>query len=171
MRIGTMTLAAAGLVFVAAAAPSELKALGLQAGPAATGVVAERQDGMKKSGMALRAITGVIKANGDVKTVAAQAADLAAWSKRLPTLFPAGSTEGSHALPAVWTDNAGFKAKAAAFAAAAAKLAATTAAGDSAGAGAALGDVSKACGDCHGAPGMPLYRQPPPPRPSPAPAG
>jgi cytochrome c556 len=72
------------------------------------------------------------------------------WAKQLPRMFPEGSaTERSNAKPAVWTDRAGFEAKAAEYAAAAGALAAAAQAGDAAGFSAGWSTVRETCNACH----------------------
>ena len=72
----------------------------------------------------------------------------------LPSLFPAGTGPGAtamqtHALPAIWTDRAGFEKAAANYASAADKLSEFARADDAAGFAQQLGVVSKACDACH----------------------
>ena len=90
----------------------------------------------------------VIDSGADVKTQAFAARSLAAWAKAVPGMFPAGS-EGGGALPTVWSDRAGFEARAAGYAAAAGKLADAAKAGDVAAFAAAFGEVRTACSACH----------------------
>ena len=63
-------------------------------------------------------------AGADVHSLVLPARALARWARTLPTMFPAGTNLPiSKALPAVWSDRAGFEARAAAYAAAAQALA------------------------------------------------
>jgi cytochrome c556 len=143
MRIGTAALAAAALLFAGAAAHAG-------DGADASGVIAGRQAGMLMSGGLMGGFKGAIDRGDDVKSQAFPARALATWAKAIPGMFPAGSGEGdTDALPAVWSDRAGFEAKAAAYAEAAAKLAELAKAGDKAGFAAQFQVVRGACGACH----------------------
>lgn len=65
----------------------------------------------------------------------------------IPKLFPEGTNEGeSEALAIIWTDWEGFKAAASLLATRAGVLASAE---DPQSAGAAFGDMAKACGGCH----------------------
>jgi cytochrome c556 len=99
---------------------------------------------------------GAIDRGDDVKTQAFAARALARWAAALPGMFPAGSmSPASEALPVIWSDRAGFEARAAAYAEAAGKLADMAKAGDKAGFAAQWDAVRGACGACHD-----TYRKP-----------
>ncbi|HVZ09149.1 c-type cytochrome [Rhodopila sp.] len=86
----------------------------------------------------------------DVKPIEGPARGMAEWGKLIPSLFPPGSDQGdTKALPAIWSDAAGFKKAADDFSAAALKLADAAKAGDEAGVAAATKAVGEACGACH----------------------
>jgi cytochrome c556 len=75
---------------------------------------------------------------------------LAALSHMIAEGFPEGSTgENSKAKPEIWTNMAGFEAKAVALQQATAALAAAAPTLTQATLGAALGPVGGACGGCH----------------------
>jgi len=82
-----------------------------------------------------------------------QAKALAAMAPILPELFPAGTGPDAfpktEALPVIWTDKAGFDAKAKAFADATAAFVAAAETGDADKAKAAFFGVGKSCGGCH----------------------
>jgi cytochrome c556 len=79
---------------------------------------------------------------------AAQA--VAKWARTLPLMFPPGSNvPPTRAKPEVWTDRAGFEAKAADYAAAADKLAEIADSGDSAAFLAQLSATRDKCKACH----------------------
>jgi cytochrome c556 len=147
MRIGTMGLAGAALLLAASAA----SAGGHQAAtPDASGVIAGRQSAMLLSGALMGSIKGAIDRGDEVKGQAFAARSLTAWAKAIPGMFPAGSGTGdTEALPTVWSDRAGFEAKAAAYAAAASKLADAAKANDKAAFAAAFTEVRGTCGACH----------------------
>ena len=112
--------------------------------------IKQRQDNRKQAGAAMRAIKGIIDAKGDAKTAVPHAAKLKELEIAFVTLFPAGSDKGeTKALPAIWTDMAGFKKASDDSNAAYDKLAVAAASGDLAALTAAFGDTGKACGACH----------------------
>ena len=112
--------------------------------------VKERQENRKATAGQMRAIKGVIDAKGDVKAVVASAAKLKQLELAFDKLFPAGSDKGeTKALPAVWSDMAGFQAASKNADAAYDKLAVAAGSGDLAAVTAAFGDTGKACGACH----------------------
>ncbi|MES2442098.1 MAG: cytochrome c [Pseudomonadota bacterium] len=148
MRAGTIALAASALLLAATAA----SAGGHHAAAASdySGVIKGRQAGMRMSNALVGGMKAALERGDDVKTQSSAARALAAWAAAIPGMFPEGSnTAPSEALPAVWSDWAGFKGKADAYAAATGKLAAAAAAGDKPGFVAALGEVGAGCGGCH----------------------
>lgn len=113
-------------------------------------IIKERQENRKQAGATMRAIKGVIDAKGDVKTIVPQAAKLKELELAFVKQFPAGSDKGeTKALPAVWTDMAGFQAADKVALAAYDKLATAAGSGDLAATTAAFGETGKACGACH----------------------
>ena len=76
---------------------------------------------------------------------------LAAWGRVIPGMFPDGTQAGhdTHALPAVWTDRAGFEKAAETFWTQADKLAVLAEANDKAGFAAQYTATTQACGACH----------------------
>jgi len=143
MRIGTMALAAAAMVFAGAAAHAG-------DGADASGPIAGRQAGMLMSGALMGSIKGALDRGDDVKTLGFAARSIATWANAIPGLFPAGSDQGdTEAMPAVWSDRAGFEARAKAYADAAAKLADLAKAGDKDGFAAQFQVVRGTCNECH----------------------
>ena len=96
-------------------------------------------------------IRAVVDAKGDIKKLETPAKALQRWALDFPALFPKGTETGhdTKALPAIWSDNAGFLKAAADFSAAAGKLAEIAKAGDADGIGAQVKAVGDACGACH----------------------
>lgn len=139
-----LVAACAALLLVAAAPPAL----------APEQYVAARQASLDMSVIAFGALQNAAKTGGDVTKSAYTATGLARWAKVLPTLFPAGSGEGSvsvmtQAKPVIWTDRAGFEARAANYAAQTEKLVQLAKAGDAEGFKTQVGEVSKACDACH----------------------
>jgi cytochrome c556 len=87
----------------------------------------------------------------DVKPFAPAALALAKWEKQFVQMFPPGSDHGdkTRALPAIWTNRAGFEKNAANLTAAAEKLAGIAKAGDQAGFGPQVKTLGEACNACH----------------------
>jgi cytochrome c556 len=113
-------------------------------------VIKQRQENRKQTAATMRAIKGVIDAKGDVKAIVPQAAKLKELELTFDKMFPAGSDKGdTKALPAVWSDMAGFMTASKNADAAYDKLAAAAGSGDHAAVTAAFGDTGKACGACH----------------------
>ena len=111
-----------------------------------------RVKAMKEMGGHMGAIGKVAKGEMEYSPETVTHAEaLAKSSHELLTWFPEGSMGGedSRAKKEIWTDWAGFEAKAKDFEAAAAELVAATKTGDKAKIGAALGATGKTCGGCH----------------------
>lgn len=96
-------------------------------------------------------IRAVVALKGDVKTLEKPAAAMARWIRQFPSQFPPGSDTGHNtkALPAVWSDPAGFQKAADNMAVASDKLAELAKAGDTAGVTAQVKVVGDACTACH----------------------
>ena len=137
--------AAAAVLFAGAALAAGLS------GPAA---VKDRQTHMKAMGAATKAIGDQFHSGApNPAVIKAEAAKIDASAQQLPTWFPAGSGPEAGvktgALPLIWTDAAGFAAKAHALAVAAKDFHAAAQAGNSATIGAAGHDLGLACKGCH----------------------
>jgi len=128
-------------------------ALNLAAAAHAEGldVIQTRQAGQDLVLADFAGIRAVVMLKGDVKTLQKPALALARWMKGFPEMFPPGSDKGDNtkALPAIWTDNAGFRTDAANFVTAADALAEAAKSGDSAEVAKQIKVVSDACGACH----------------------
>lgn len=95
-------------------------------------------------------IRAVVAAKGDVKTLESPAKAMARWMKQFPSQFPPGSDKGnSKALPAVWTDAAGFDKAAMDMVQAATKLGELAKAGDADGVAAQIKPLGDTCAACH----------------------
>jgi len=113
-------------------------------------IVAARQAAYQLSAADFVQMKMTADAGGDVHRLALPARAMASWARTLPSLFPAGTNlPSSKALPTVWSERAGFEARAAAYAAAATSLAEAAQAGDLALFRTRLGAVRQACADCH----------------------
>lgn len=132
------------------------------ASASAQDIVTTRQAGMGMMAATLTLIRNASNNGAPLKTLAFPAASMAKFAGVLPSLFAANSRGlPSRARPTVWTDRAGFNAKAADFAAATKALAAAAAAEDKAAFDSALASVGASCKGCHD-----TYQLPPPAKPS-----
>lgn len=134
-------------ILVAAAAFAT--ALAATAVMAQTDVVKQRETLMKEFGNVTKPVGGMLRGSVPFDLAAVQAA-LDAYAKNakaLPALFPAGSGEGSDALPSVWERQAEFDALFAKLATDA--TAAKTAITDEASFKANFPGVIRSCGTCH----------------------
>ena len=112
--------------------------------------IAQRRAGMKRMGEQMTAMKAVADARGPGAQFAGALDEMIAFSQSVATRFPAGSETGdTKALPAIWSDNAGFVAAGNDTVAKlqALRVAATT--GDGAAFQAAWQAVGPACGACH----------------------
>jgi cytochrome c556 len=114
-------------------------------------IVETRQAGQDLMAGDYAGIKAVVAANGDVKTLENPAKAIARWIRQFPTQFPPGTEKisGTKALPAVWSDPAGFQKAADVLADAADKLAVLAKAGDAEGVASQVKVVGDACGACH----------------------
>lgn len=157
----TTTLALAGAAVLLGSAVATGSGASARGGNAVTldardEVIAGRKAAFLLSAGVFGGMKGAIDRGDDVKSQAFAARGLARWAAALPGMFPAGSvSDASEALPAIWSDRAGFEAKAAAYAEAAGKLADLAKAGDKPGFAAQWAVVGKTCGACHD-----TYRKP-----------
>ena len=119
-------------------------------------IIAARQAAFNLSGAAFGGMKAVIDAGGSVRTQGFAASSITRWARAMPGLFPVGTgvdvfPEGNKARPEIWTDRAGFEARAADYAAAAAKLQELARADDAAGFAAQWAVVRQTCQACHDA--------------------
>ena len=114
-------------------------------------VIETRQAGQDLLAGTYAGIRAVVAAKGDVKTLENPAKAMARWIRQFPTQFPKGSEEGHNtkALPAVWSDMAGFQKAANDFADASTKLAELAKAGDADAVAAQVKVVGDDCAACH----------------------
>jgi cytochrome c556 len=156
-------LAAAVACTLAAVALSQAPAGAHEGAPDAATFIRARQSALMLSAATLGSMKGVIESGGDVNSQAFGAKALARWARTLPSLFPAGSGAEAglptRAKPEVWSDRAGFEARAAEYAAAADRLAELAQANDKAGFAAQWAVVGQTCSSCHD-----RYRENPPAR-------
>lgn len=142
-----ITAAAIGLTCLACGA-------GAQAPQAsAADVIKGRQGAMMLSGVAMASIKGAIDAGQPLASQRFATRSLSRWAHAVPGMFPAGSGPEAgvrtNAKAEIWTDRAGFEARAADYAAAAERLAELAAGEDAAALGAQWTAVRATCQACH----------------------
>jgi cytochrome c556 len=146
MRQSLLLAAALVAIPLAAAAQTGSPAAGLTPEQ----IVAARQSAYALSAGSFVAMKAAAEAGADVHGLVLPARTLARWARTLPSLFPAGTNlPSSKALPAVWSDRAGFEARAAAYATAAQALAEAAQSGDRAVFLTRWGELRTTCGACH----------------------
>jgi cytochrome c556 len=139
-----------------------LGAIGLAAAQAQPGpdhmaakIIAARQASLAMSAVTFGSMAHAVDGGAEAKTQGFAANALAKWARVLPTMFPAGTgsdnAEGmkTRALPAIWTDRAGFDKAAGDYADATSKLLDLAKTGDTAGFKAQLKVVDGTCDACH----------------------
>ncbi len=141
-----------GRLRIALVAITALTALGVAQAQEATefNFIQTRQAGQDLLAGTFAGIVQGVKQKAPVKPFADPAAAMARWMKQYPTTFPPGSDKGpTKALPAVWTDRAGFDKAAANLVQATEKLSALAKASDTEGFDAQVKVVADACKACH----------------------
>ena len=117
---------------------------------AADDVLQTRQADMKEMGKSLKAIKGIIDANGSAADVVAPANKIVEVAGLIPSLFPKGSDQGdTHALPNIWENWDAFTKHADDLKAEATMLASAGQSGDLATVRAQFDKTAKMCGACH----------------------
>ena len=156
-------VAGAALLIAAWGAQAKVRAPAAPPAPTAQNIVNAREAAMILSASALGAVRGVAAKPDSVKGAAFPASGLAKWAAALPAMFPASTRHvpGTRAKPEIWTNQADFKVKAAAFASATAALANAAKADDKVALSAAVESTAAACKACHD-----IYQVPPPPKPA-----
>jgi cytochrome c556 len=117
---------------------------------AADDVIKTRQADMKEMGKSLKAIKGIIDANGNAADVVAPANKIVEVAGLIPSLFPKGSDQGkTAALPAIWENWDAFTKHADDLKSEATMLASAGQSGDLATVRAQFDKTAKMCGACH----------------------
>lgn len=113
-------------------------------------VIAARRDGLKGIARQMEGIKAVVDQRGDTRGSAAGISDMIQFFEGFPARFPAGSGTGeTRALPAIWTDRAGFETANSNMVAQLRSLQAAASAGDQAAFAAAFQQTGATCGACH----------------------
>ena len=145
-RILSLAVALAAIPLTAALAQT----LPASAGLTAEQIVAARQAGYFLSAGSFASMKFAAEAGTDVRQLVLPARTLARWARTLPSLFPAGTQlPSSKALPEVWSDRAGFEARAQAYAEAAGRLAEAAQSGVREAFLARWTETRAACSACH----------------------
>ncbi len=115
-------------------------------------IIADRQAGQALMGSSFAEMKYAVDTKAtELKRYKAVADAMARWMAVFPDLFPPGTEQGHNtkALPAIWSDRAGFDKDAENLVAEAKKLAQAAEANDPAAFATAFQDTGKACGACH----------------------
>lgn len=144
----TAAVAVVGLAVLAGAASAQQSM-----GPA-NDVVAGRKAAFSLSAVTIGAIKAGIDSNAPLQSQGFAVGALKKWSHALPGMFPAGTSVvelpgATAAKPEIWSDRAGFEAKAADYAAAVDHLLELAQANDVEGFNAQFAAVRTSCGSCH----------------------
>ncbi|MBR0650507.1 cytochrome c [Roseomonas terrae] len=124
--------------------------IGLAGAAAAQDVIAQRREGMRTEGRQMEAIKGVLDARGDTRPLVERVDTIAAFYRDLQALYPPGTQTGeTRALPAIWSDPAGFEAARTTIVAALGTLRVAAASGDLPATTAGFTQVGAACAACH----------------------
>lgn len=139
---------------MAAAAMMAVMGVARAAGPVSVPsdeLIAGRQAGFDLMQGVVAGMKAAIEAGQPVKPLVPGAKGLVAWSKVIPTEFPAGTESGheTKAKPEIWSDAAGFAKAAAGLQEAATKLVTLAEADDKAGFAEQFEAMGKTCGGCH----------------------
>lgn len=127
-----------------------IAAFGTAGAAFAQDVIAQRRDGLRAMGRHMEAIKAVSDARGDTRPLVARVEEMIAFYRGLPALFPAGSGTGdTRALPAIWSDRAGFEQANANMVTQLEALRTAAASGDNAALTAAFNQTGATCGACH----------------------
>lgn len=118
------------------------------AGAASADIADQREKGFKEHVSNLKAVKAAVDA-GDASLAVEPAKEMVVWAEKIPEMFPEGSGDGTDALPAIWSDWAGFQEAAANHLAAVEKLAAVAESGDTSALGEQLKATGGTCGACH----------------------
>ncbi len=143
------------LLLAAALAAIPLTAAWAQTPPASPGlapeqIVAARQASYMLSAGSFASMKFAAEAGTDLRQLVLPARALGRWARTLPSLFPAGTQlPASKALPEVWSDRAGFEARAQAYAEAAGRLAEAAQSGDRDAFLARWTETRATCSACH----------------------
>ncbi|MCR9071216.1 MAG: cytochrome c [Alphaproteobacteria bacterium] len=123
--------------------------LTMVAGTVSADVIDDRQRGFKQHVENMKAVKAAVE-SGNASAAVAPATAMVAFAKTVPSLFPEGSGTGdTRALPAIWSDWAGFEKVAMEHVAAVEKLQAAAQSGDASALGAQLKATGATCGACH----------------------
>jgi cytochrome c556 len=113
-------------------------------------VVAARRDGLKGIARQMEGIKAVVDQRGDTRTTGAGIAEMIGFFEGFPARFPAGSGSGdTRALPAIWSDRAGFETANTNMLTQLRALQAAANTGDQGAFGAAFQQTGATCGACH----------------------
>jgi cytochrome c556 len=113
-------------------------------------VITARQEGLKGVARQMESIKAVVDQRGDPRGTSATVGEMIRFFEDFTARFPAGSGSGTtRALPAIWSDSAGFETANSNMVTQLRALQAAANAGDPAAFGAAFQQTGATCGACH----------------------
>lgn len=113
-------------------------------------IIRERREGLRAVGQHMEAILAIVQSRGDARAAVPRVEAMQAFFATFPTRFPPGTQAGeTRALPAIWTDAAGFTAAYNGTVAALGNLRMAAASGDVAALGQAVQATGATCATCH----------------------
>lgn len=117
-------------------------------------VVTERREGLRGVGQHMEALQAIARSGGDPRPAVERIEAVQRFFVNFGQRFPAGTQQGApgietRALPAIWSDRAGFDRVEAALAPRLAALREAAASGNPQAFAQALQAAGAACGDCH----------------------
>lgn len=113
-------------------------------------IIRDRRDGLKGVGAHMEAMAAIAQSRGDTRPAVERIDAIIAFFANFPDRFPANTQAGeTRALPALFTDRAGFTTAWSNLSPPLANLRSVAASGDSAAFGPALQTVGATCSACH----------------------
>jgi cytochrome c556 len=117
-------------------------------------IVTERREGLRGVGQQMEAMAAIARAGSDPRPAVERVEAVQRFFVNFGQRFPAGTQQGApgietRALPAIWTDRAGFDRAEAALTPRLAALREAAAGGNAQAFAQALQATGAACGDCH----------------------
>lgn len=113
-------------------------------------IIRERREGLRAVGQHMEAIVAIVQSRGDARAAVPRVEAMQAFFATFPARFPANTQTGeTRALPAIWTDAAGFTAAYNGAVTALGNLRTAAASGDVAALGQAAQATGASCGNCH----------------------
>ncbi|MCS6891887.1 MAG: cytochrome c [Rhodovarius sp.] len=113
-------------------------------------IIRDRREGLRAIGQHMEAMQALAQSRGDTRQALERVDAIQAFFRTFTDRFPPNTQQGdTRALPAIWTDQAGFQRAAAAMTPVLAQLRQAAASGDPTAFGNAVRETGATCGNCH----------------------